>query len=329
MPTVIEQIPSALCMDRFVTMPCAPEDFHGDGVGSQVYVVRAKRDLGSRLDTALTQPIGQHRLSNRNTQPTGFSGAGDFAAMLKGLFPAASPILGDCDTAEMLFDRRLDSQQLVSFGLRPYLYAGANETLSDARTGCTKRLGQFVLGFASQIPVDEFGYGQASQECRSHGSLAVHQAYSIPGGFVAPETASLELIRQSLVRNVIAAGDDLRALASNVVFDRVLEVSGRAFSGHVYNLQTSAGWYSAGSIITHNCSVVPELTGEEGQPPQWQTGQEWLQTLDPAGQRQILGDERYAMWQDGKAQLSDFATMTHSDTWGDSPAIRPLSQLAA
>lgn len=38
-----------------------------------------------------------------------------------------------------------------------------------------------------------------------------------------------------------------------VEFDNVESVTFREFDGHVYNLQTSEGWYQANGIITHNC----------------------------------------------------------------------------
>src|SRR5665648_868218 len=72
----------------------------------------------------------------------------------------------------------------------------------------------------------------------------------------AKQPASLEQIREGLLRSVPAGRDVLRTLASNVVLDRVLDVSGRRFSGHVYNLQTQGHWYSANSIIAHNCDPV-------------------------------------------------------------------------
>lgn len=49
-----------------------------------------------------------------------------------------------------------------------------------------------------------------------------------------------------------------------VTLDKVLDVHVRPFSGHVYNLQTSQGWYSANNIITHNCHCVVDGEGVLG-----------------------------------------------------------------
>lgn len=51
-----------------------------------------------------------------------------------------------------------------------------------------------------------------------------------------------------------AGGDLVRGLAGAVVLDEVVQVERRVFAGHVYNLETSQGWYLADSIVTHNCS---------------------------------------------------------------------------
>lgn len=43
------------------------------------------------------------------------------------------------------------------------------------------------------------------------------------------------------------------ALAGSVSLDQIVHLGRRQFAGHVYNLQTRDGWYTAGSIVVHNC----------------------------------------------------------------------------
>ena len=54
-------------------------------------------------------------------------------------------------------------------------------------------------------------------------------------------------------------------LSGLVETDRVVEKSVGVFAGHVYNLSTAEGWYSAGGLIVSNChcSVVPVFTSRE------------------------------------------------------------------
>jgi len=42
----------------------------------------------------------------------------------------------------------------------------------------------------------------------------------------------------------------------NIAPDKIVSVVEENFSGHVYNLETSTGWYIANSIITHNCRCL-------------------------------------------------------------------------
>lgn len=64
-----------------------------------------------------------------------------------------------------------------------------------------------------------------------------------------------------------AIGDVSRALSGEVAFDDVIFVGEREFAGHVYNLQTTLGFYTAslGHIITHNCrSVMVSILSPDG-----------------------------------------------------------------
>lgn len=56
--------------------------------------------------------------------------------------------------------------------------------------------------------------------------------------------------------NMIPDTELLLRLPREVFLDELVEVRRTPFSGHVYNLQTLAGWYIAEGIITHNCMCV-------------------------------------------------------------------------
>lgn len=59
--------------------------------------------------------------------------------------------------------------------------------------------------------------------------------------------------------------DILRGSTGPVFRDDIVSVTVRKFNGHVYNLETGKGFYSAGGIITHNCRCawVPANVGED------------------------------------------------------------------
>jgi hypothetical protein len=55
------------------------------------------------------------------------------------------------------------------------------------------------------------------------------------------------------------------AFSSHVAFVQVTNIVRAEYSGHVYNLQTENGWYTANGIITHNCAcdIEYEVEAEE------------------------------------------------------------------
>lgn len=122
-------------------------------------------------------------------------------------------------------------------------------------------------------------------------------------------TASVEQYRQSGVTSGfkrLVARDE--ACLACLVLD-----------GEVYELEAEFDDHPNG-----RCTVVPII---EGMPePEWQTGQEWFAEQSEERQREIMGDTRFELWKSG-IPLSDFATKTHSDVWGDTPAIVPVRDL--
>ena len=55
-------------------------------------------------------------------------------------------------------------------------------------------------------------------------------------------------------------GERLNGLSQFVAATKIVNVKRSDFSGHVYNLQTADGWYTANGIIAHNCSCYYEYT---------------------------------------------------------------------
>jgi len=74
------------------------------------------------------------------------------------------------------------------------------------------------------------------------------------GGTATHLDASLaQTPRERVAGDTVTAGELLDALTGLVSLDEVVKVERRDFAGHVYNLQTGGGWYTAESIIVHNC----------------------------------------------------------------------------
>lgn len=55
----------------------------------------------------------------------------------------------------------------------------------------------------------------------------------------------------------------LLGLSSLVAHDDIVGVDVEPFAGHVYNLESVEGWYSANGITSHNCRCIMKVTGAE------------------------------------------------------------------
>lgn len=186
-PPTIEQVTKTLPV-AFGPMPTASEDFHGDGAGSDVHVVRADRSL----------------LSNREAASAKHSGE---AGLDRG------------DIAQLRLDTQRPSAQEVS-------------RLRDAANG---------------------GVGGGAQTATLVRPCALHA-----NEHGLPATAGADaVVKQHSAEGVPADTDGfcqhLLASAAQVAADEVIGVNRLPFTGHVFNLDTSAGWYTSNGIVTHNC----------------------------------------------------------------------------
>jgi len=121
----------------------------------------------------------------------------------------------------------------------------------------------------------------------------------------------------------------------NIAEDRVVEIHQIDFTGHVYNLQTKAGWYTSNSIITHNCSMLPNTkTWEEiGFPGikefrnEIEDGVTAFGKLTEHQQLAILGPSKFIAFRNGAIKLPDLVGRKRSAKWGTMRYEKSLSDL--
>lgn len=92
-----------------------------------------------------------------------------------------------------------------------------------------------------------------------------------------------------------------------------------ADEGTVYSVKDAIFDHPAG-----RCSSIPQIIGMPEL--QFQTGEEWIDTLDEDEQRKIMGNARYEAWKDG-TPFKDFATFSEHPTWGRSLTPTPVGKL--
>lgn len=322
-PIRVEEIPRALRMDGLRRVPCAAEDFHGDGAGSEVYVVRANRLLRDGGQPAFGQPLSEQGLGWRCIRASSFPGARDLHPMLQRLLAPATRLLSDLDAAMVFLYRSLSGQQSVRFCAATSGYAGHSQFTRDATAIHAVRLCESVLGLSGLVAAGNLLTRERG--LRQQSGREVLGGQPVAFGLGAEEPARLERIREALRAGMEPGAAGFDALPGDIRLDCVLEIGVRRFAGHVYNLQTSAGWYSASDIVTHNCGQAPIVTG--AQIPTWTAGEDWLRTQNEDVQRTILGPGRWDLWRKGEVQFSELVTHKTHETWGSSVQPTPLKNL--
>jgi len=240
-PAPIEQVLHAARMTGKVTprtMPVAPEDFHGDGGGSKVYVEWPYGELGDDVKPPLDEPFEQSLLERAVVTAARLATLRDCDAFLQGLDSATGRLVGRGDDGGDLLRGSALVEEAQGLGL------GAGNTQSteptpDSGAGAAQTRGDCVT---AQALIDV----QAAQ----HG---VTGALADTARGSQGQPLSAESTAESGLTDAQACDDLANRLAGLVAPVRVVNIERRDFRGHVYNLETEQGWFIADHIITHNC----------------------------------------------------------------------------
>lgn len=313
-PTVIEDVVAAFLESGnviSVRVPVSAKHFHGDGMGSDIAIIGSDSLLQSDRQPLIAEQLGKATFFGSGMGSLDFFAASDIASMFKCLGSSDAGLLGDSDTPVMLFGGRLRGKQPVGFRVVSDVDSRFFEAASDDSAGNTVLTGKRVFGFPTEILSYKVIDGEFD-------SIAGAFDVGLPEVAVERGPSDIPFLQHF--------GD---GHSERVVLDRIACLGRRFFSGHVYNLQTETGWYSAEGIITHNCrcTAIPVVRGKGSL--SWETGEQWFRRQDAPMQRQILGPGRYSAWQAGRFDLEDTVTRREDATWGASLVPTPLRDLLA
>lgn len=198
----------------------ALDDFHGDGSGSsKVDVVRPDGQLPLHGNTTSGKPVRKFVLS----------GADVGHVALASLSHANSFDLGSVSTAP---------GSVGGGDLSDTLLRGHSSPLSTNNPGAT--------------------LAHSSISAGSDGAPLLHSSVRVADSALFRSAPQLDTV---LDENGADSGEDESQFSGHgvdgtglvVQLDQVINVNRRPWSGHVYNLQTTSGWYIAEGIIAHNC----------------------------------------------------------------------------
>lgn len=218
------------------------DDFHGDGSDGDVDVVFAARPLVIDHVTSGAQGIGEFPFT---VAVNGRSRQGMAAQLLFAVLHAANRIVGGAREFLAILWRQATHPQQLCFASAPTFDAGFTQAPFDhvALDAQSPRDRQFA--FAGHVGIDDGGNVDSHpiRRMASYATVGLHADGA-----------------QSLRQGVLAGADDLGGHAERLPFghqaSRVVKARRFDWSGHVFNLETAAGWYVTNGIVAHNCRCV-------------------------------------------------------------------------
>lgn len=215
-------------------MPTTAEDFHGDGGHGEVDAVLADSLLRHRELSTLGQPPSEHSLTFRMEAAGSLASGGSLTEHLVGLLDAADGMVRSGSLIGSLGSGHLPGSHLASVRHPSCTHASLGQVPADHTPADPVAAAEAVLALAALVRRSHLGDGQNEVATR----------------WDAPASPFTVESREAYARR----GEDLRLrLAGQISSDRIVELRRVQWSGHVYNLTSSEGWYEANGLIVSNC----------------------------------------------------------------------------
>lgn len=292
-PTPIEQVVNSFgksCGMAPRSVPVTSEDFHGDGVGSDVYVVWSNGLLGDDRNASFVEPSSKNSFTFTDMRASFLFALGTIAEFLKRSFMLSPCCISSISQILTLFGRH--SLKADLHGIRAGFGCSDTKACKTSLDGYLVHFKTFCdsfFGFTSKVSAQNVFAIQGDAAVYPCLSKATNRdAISLKDGF------------NSLFADMEGGRKLIKRLSGSVAADKIVRIKIDVFSGHVYNLQTKDGWYVANSIITHNCrhayglhidldKEIEELERElelgESKPEYYTE----VQGLDEAGKKGLAG----------------------------------------
>ena len=239
MPARIEDVWGSGRMSPLGSMPVAPQDFHGDGLGSrEVDVVLADRFMRDGRQVESFEQLRKESLARGIELPVALNASRTRLEFSGGHLPLLGGGLGGGSLGAPILWRLPRGTQQASLAGVTNRYSSFDQSSSNDASAESRSLGDGVLAFAGSVGIDQG---------RGVDRLPFASRWDAPAAALSHENRGTYASR----------GLDLgNRLASDVQADRIVKVSRVSWSGHVFNLTSSEGWYDADGIIVSNCDCV-------------------------------------------------------------------------
>jgi len=156
-PPRIEQVAESFPV-MLGPVPTAAEDFHGDGAGSDVHVVRANRLLANDGEPGVTEHVCEHKLGGRGVRPGGplaLDRQGLEGEPFIGPGGAANGVMGGTGEPGALLGAGIGHPEIVGLAAAARLDAGFKEPATDRAPADAEGFCERLLALAGEIAADE------------------------------------------------------------------------------------------------------------------------------------------------------------------------------
>lgn len=228
-------------------VPVSPEDFHGDGKGSDIAVIRTNGLLRNDSDPACYEQIRQFFLRRAYVSLVLLYALRYFASFGNSRLSPPGRSMGSGNLGGAFFGGHTCPFQSLGFASTTWFDTIFDESCPNGVPTNSEMLGDLILRMARNIKPHDIFFGHfTSARSRQPHFGAVFSQYSVDDD----------------IRNSEFERELLSGCAGEIAADKILFVERRDFSGHVYNLQTTTGVYWANGILTHNCRCAMALVSQ-------------------------------------------------------------------
>lgn len=186
------------------------------------------------------------------------------------------------------------------------LYRLLKEAYPDALDGVVK---EFLLGAAKGLNPNQIAYNAA----RSMG--------------LGLERITLIARTEQLRVNRLVSANQYRTSGLEGVMKRVATKDDRtcpaclALDGEIIPLDQELDDHPRG-----RCVAIFQIKGTSE--IQWEKGKDWFARQETSLQKEILGDTKYQMWENGTFQFEQLGQKDYNPVWGNSPRVATIEELS-
>lgn len=234
---VYDTIASTGIMERVVGVDV---DFHGDGMDTDVNIVRPTSLLGNNVsNTSCLEPRDKQLFTSADLDKTLL-----FERSLGGLPLRTISKMSGFSCEDFSFDKgSLAHSQVHAVGTIASGNSSISQNSLNNSSGDTELLSEGInrastlekrSNFSLDSSMNDTGFTDPASSVNDGPSISDPE---IGGGntYVQDET------------------NFFQTFTGLIQLTRITKIVRRAFCGHVYNLQTKSSWYIANSIVSHNC----------------------------------------------------------------------------